>query len=861
VQYDKLIEQARPQIERNAPRPRRERLHRRLIFALFTHPARLRALAPVLWLQQKLGVNAPLAARLDRVPELQALLRLAPPVTRRAAIQRLPEVTPARGARRGRIALMQGCVQRVFFGDVNAATVRVLSAEGWEIHAPRQPRCCGSLQMHAGVEEEALELARQTIAAYEDFEAVAVNVAGCGSGMKDYAHLLADDPEWAERAAAFSARVKDVTELLAEHEPRAPRHPSPCASPTTTPAISRTPSRCACSRARCCGGSPELEVLEPADWEICCGSAGIYKPRQAGRRRRAGRAQGGEPAGDGRRRRRRRQPGLRDPDRLASRGAGAPDLPPDDPPGPLDPRNPPMRLDVAPAREDGLQEILRPEALDFVAELHARLGARRAELLAARRERAAALSGGGTLEFLDETRDIREGDWQVASPPRGLPGPARRDHRPHRPQARDQRAELGRARVHGRLRGRELPHLGQPGRRPRQPRRRDRGDDRVHELGGQGVRACAPDRDAAGPPARLAPPEKHVELDGERAAGSLVDFGLHVFHGGRRLAERGRGVFFYLPKLEHHLEARLWNDAFTFAEDHFGLARGTLRATVLIETLPAAFQMDEILYELREHSLGLNAGRWDYIFSMIKCFRDRPEFVLPDRNDVTMTVPFMRAYSELLVKTCHARGAFAMGGMAALIPSRKDPEANERAIAAVRADKQREAEAGFDGTWVAHPDVVPVALEEFDRVLGEKPNQIERQRPDVSVGAAELLDAGSTPGEITEAGLRSDVNVGFQYISFWLGGRGAAGIDNLMEDAATARSRARRSGSGSATARSRASACSRCSTRRWPRSAPRSATRCGRRAGRTRRGACSSRSRSGEEFPEFLTLPAYELLD
>ncbi len=281
-------------------------------------------------------------------------------------------------------------------------------------------------------------------------------------------------------------------------------------------------------------------------------------------------------------------------------------------------------------------------------------------------------------------------------------------------------------------------------------------------------------------------PEKHLTMGGEPASGSLTDFGLHVFHGGRRLAAQGRGVFFYLPKLEHHLEARLWNDVFSFAEDHFGLGRGTLRATVLIETLPAAFQMDEILHELREHSLGLNAGRWDYIFSMIKCFRERPEFVLPDRNDVKMTVPFMRAYSELLVKTCHARGAFAMGGMAALIPSRRDPEANERAIAAVREDKRREAGAGFDGTWVAHPDVVPVALEEFDAVLGSKPNQIDRRRDEVSVTAAELLDAGATPGEVTEEGLRNDVNVGFQYISFWLGGRGAAGINNLMEDAATA---------------------------------------------------------------------------
>jgi glycolate oxidase iron-sulfur subunit len=276
VQYDKLIEQARPQVERNAPRPRRERLHRRLIFALFTHPGRLRALAPLLWAQEKLGITAFLATRMGRVPELQAMLKLAPPVTPRAAVTQLPVLTPARGVRRGRIALMQGCVQRVFFGDVNAATVRVLSAEGWEVHAPRQPRCCGALQMHAGVEEEALALARQTIAAYEDFDAVAVNVAGCGSGMKDYAHLLSDDPAWAERAAAFSARVKDVSELLAEQEPVAPRHPLPL----------RVAYHDACHLAHAQGvraqprallrGIPELELLEPADWEICCGSAGIY---------------------------------------------------------------------------------------------------------------------------------------------------------------------------------------------------------------------------------------------------------------------------------------------------------------------------------------------------------------------------------------------------------------------------------------------------------------------------------------------------------------------------------------------------------------------------------------------------------
>ncbi|MFL6026725.1 MAG: malate synthase, partial [Friedmanniella sp.] len=253
-----------------------------------------------------------------------------------------------------------------------------------------------------------------------------------------------------------------------------------------------------------------------------------------------------------------------------------------------------------------------------------------------------------------------------------------------------------------------------------------------------------------------------------------------------RLLERGQGVYLYLPKLEHHHEARLWNDAFQLASDRLGIGRGTVKATVLIETITAAFEMDEILYELRDHSAGLNAGRWDYMFSVIKKFRNRPEFTLPDRNKVTMTVPFMRAYTQLLVKTCHRRGAFAMGGMSAFIPSRKRPEINEQAFAKVREDKQREAGDGFDGTWVAHPDLVPVAKEVFDEVLGDRPNQIDRQRDDVQVGQDDLLDIASTPGEATEEGLRNNVNVGIQYISSWLRGQGAAPIFNLMEDAATA---------------------------------------------------------------------------
>ena len=281
-------------------------------------------------------------------------------------------------------------------------------------------------------------------------------------------------------------------------------------------------------------------------------------------------------------------------------------------------------------------------------------------------------------------------------------------------------------------------------------------------------------------------PERHLAVNGEPVAGALFDFGLYFFHCAPRLVRNGSGPYFYLPKMESHREARLWNDVFCWAQDTLDIPRGTIKATVLIETLPAAFEMDEILHELREHSAGLNAGRWDYIFSAIKCFPDRPEYVLPDRVEVNMTVPFMRAYTELLAATCHRRGAHAMGGMAALIPSRRDEEANEKALAGVRADKEREVKQGYDGTWVAHPDLVPVAREVFERGLNRRPNQLERQREDVEVSAEELLDVASTPGHITEGGLRTDVNVGFQYISFWLGGRGAAAINSLMEDAATA---------------------------------------------------------------------------
>ncbi|HEX6220321.1 MAG TPA: malate synthase A, partial [Acidimicrobiia bacterium] len=279
--------------------------------------------------------------------------------------------------------------------------------------------------------------------------------------------------------------------------------------------------------------------------------------------------------------------------------------------------------------------------------------------------------------------------------------------------------------------------------------------------------------------------EKHFLVDGRPMSASLFDFGLYIFHGGRAALANGTAPFLYIPKLESHLEARLWNDVFVWAQDRLGIDRGTIKATVLIENILAAFEMDEILYELRDHAAGLNAGRWDYIFSVIKTFRNDPDFVLPDRAQVTMTVPFMHAYTELMVKTCHRRGAHAIGGMAAFIPNRRDPDVTEKAIAAVAADKKREAEAGCDGTWVAHPDLVSVAREQFDAVLGDRSNQVSRQRDDVDVAANDLLDL-DFPGQVTADGVRTNVSVGIQYLAAWLSGTGAAAIENLMEDVATA---------------------------------------------------------------------------
>jgi malate synthase len=280
--------------------------------------------------------------------------------------------------------------------------------------------------------------------------------------------------------------------------------------------------------------------------------------------------------------------------------------------------------------------------------------------------------------------------------------------------------------------------------------------------------------------------ERHFLVDGEPISGSLFDFGLYFFHNAKELLARGSGPYYYLAKMESHLEARLWNDVFTFSEEYLGVPHGSIKATVLIETILGAFEIEEILYELRDHSGGCNAGRWDYIFSVNKKFRARKNLLMPDRGQITMTVPFMRAYTELLVKTCHKRGAFAIGGMAAFIPSRRDADVNAIAMARVKEDKQREAGDGFDGTWVAHPDLVGIATEQFDAVLGERKNQLERQRPEVDVKAADLIAFDKTGGNITETGLRQNVSVGIQYIESWLRGVGAAAIFNLMEDAATA---------------------------------------------------------------------------
>jgi malate synthase len=425
-------------------------------------------------------------------------------------------------------------------------------------------------------------------------------------------------------------------------------------------------------------------------------------------------------------------------------------------------------------------EILNEDALAFVADLERRFGPRRRELLQARAERQARLDAGELPDFLVETLEIRESEWTIEPVPQDL-----RDRRVEITGPTDRKMVINALNSGARMFMADFEDANSPtwGNMVEGQANLVDAIERTIELEtpDKTYRLNEETATLLVRPRGWHLPERHVLVDGEPVSGSLFDFGLYLFHNGARLFERGTGPYLYLPKLESHLEARLWNEVFTHSEDGLGLPHGSIKATVLIETVLAAFEMDEILWELREHAAGLNAGRWDYMFSVIKKFRDRPEFVLPDRNSVTMTAPFMRAYTELLVKTCHRRGAHAMGGMAAFIPSRKDPELNEKAIAKVREDKQREAGDGFDGTWVAHPDLVSVALAEFDR-----PNQLDRQRPDVDVTAAELLNVASTPGDVTDEGLSSDVIVAIQYLSSWLRGTGAAGIYNLMEDAATA---------------------------------------------------------------------------
>jgi malate synthase len=434
----------------------------------------------------------------------------------------------------------------------------------------------------------------------------------------------------------------------------------------------------------------------------------------------------------------------------------------------------------------GQDRILTPEAMGFVEQLLRRFGPRREQLLARRREIQRRLRSGESPDFLPETAEIRAAEWSVA---------------PAAPDLTDRRVEIT-----GPVERKMMINALNSGARVFMADFEDAlsppwtnvvaGQVNCLEAVRRTLEYASPEGKRYALNERLATlvvrprgwhlEEKHLLLDGRPVSASLVDFGFYFFHNARELLARGSGPYFYLPKLESHLEARLWNEVFNAAQDALAVPRGAIRATVLVETILAAFEMEEILYELREHAAGLNAGRWDYLFSMIKNFRDRPEMVLPDRAQLTMTVPFMRAYTELLVRTCHRRGAHAIGGMAAFIPSRRDAEVNATALARVREDKGREAGDGYDGAWVAHPDLVPVVQEVFDRVLGERPHQKGRQRDDVRVTRKELLDVRVQEGRVTEAGVRGNVSVGLQYLEAWLRGSGAVAINNLMEDTATA---------------------------------------------------------------------------
>jgi malate synthase len=430
------------------------------------------------------------------------------------------------------------------------------------------------------------------------------------------------------------------------------------------------------------------------------------------------------------------------------------------------------------------REILSTGALSFFATLQRQFNPRRRELLAQRKARQEALDRGELPRFLDETQSVKTGSWEVPPVPRDLQnrrveitGPVERKMVINALNSgancfmadfEDAHAPTWEATLDGQMNMRDAV----------------RGTISFESAEGKRYQLNETVATLLVRPRGWHLPEKHIQVDGESASASLFDFAMYFYHNARHRLSRGSGTYFYLPKLEHHLEARLWNDVFVAAQKLLDVPLGTIKATVLIEHILASFQMEEILYELRDHSAGLNCGRWDYLFSYIKKFARREEFIVPDRAQVTMTAPFMRAYALSCIKACHKRGAFAMGGMAAYIPVKSDPAANEKAMTKVREDKRREATDGHDGTWVAHPGLVAIAREEFDKVLGDKPNQLGRQREDVSVTAAQLVEVPK--GTITEEGLRMNIRVAIQYLEAWLGGLGCVPLYNLMEDAATA---------------------------------------------------------------------------
>ena len=434
---------------------------------------------------------------------------------------------------------------------------------------------------------------------------------------------------------------------------------------------------------------------------------------------------------------------------------------------------------------DHLDDVLTADALDFVAQLHRSFNPERLKLLEDRARRQERLDGGEVPDFLPNPIESRDADWRVANAPPDFDDRRVEITGPAEPKMMINALNSGASVFMCDFEDALSPTwenvvtghwaVGEAVRR----RLTFQTDEKAYALNDSIATLCIR-------PRGWHLPEAHVLVDGSPISASIFDFGTWFFHNARELLDRGSGPYLYLPKLESHLEAALWNRIFVAAQEALGVPQGSVRATVLIETILAAFEMDEILFELREHAAGLNAGRWDYIFSIIKKFRTRPDMVLPDRAQVTMTVPFMRAYTELLVQTCHRRGAHAIGGMAAFIPSRRDAAVNEQALAKVRDDKVRESTDGFDGTWVAHPDLVPVAREVFDAVLGSRPNQKYRLRPEVRVTPRDLLDVGVPSGAVTEAGVRANVSVGLAYLASWLAGDGAAAINNLMEDAATA---------------------------------------------------------------------------